>query len=163
MVSSMSALESNFYPTLAQVLPVLLLALIWDSAYLVRLRHQQRLPRHSDPAGVWFWTKPRVRAYTLLVTGETITSIAITMLVLAGLIPDTFVLRLAMTAGLLLLLATLAVRITVDIIRATADSPPPAAPDQTAPNPGEGSPGAGSPGSGCPAGQDRPPGGTRAA
>jgi len=134
MVSSMSTLDSNFYPTLAQVLPVLLLALVWDSAYLVRLRHQQRPSRRNDPAGVWFWTKPKVRAYILLVTGTTIASIAITMLVLAGLLHDTLALRLTLTAGLLLLLATLAVRIAVDVIRATRTSPAP--PDQTIPGGG---------------------------
>ena len=116
----MSSLTSNFYPTLAQVLPVLLLALIWDSAYLIRLRRQRRPLRRDDPAGVWFWTKPRVRVYILGVTGETITSIAIIMLVLAGLIPDSQGLRIALSAGLILLLATIAVRIGVDVIRATA-------------------------------------------
>jgi hypothetical protein len=54
----MSILTGNFYPTLAQVLPVLLLALIWDSAYLIRLRRQRRPLRRDDPAGVWFWTNP---------------------------------------------------------------------------------------------------------
>ena len=48
---AMSSLTSNFYPTLAQVLPVLLLALIWDSAYLMRLRRQRRpLRRMTRPA-----------------------------------------------------------------------------------------------------------------
>jgi hypothetical protein len=131
----MSGLTSNFYPTLAQVLPVLLLALIWDSAYLVRLRRQRRPSRRNDPAGVWFWTKPRVRAYILTVTSETIASIAITMLVLAGLIPNSLGLRVALSAGLILLLATLAVRITVDVIRATSAPPPPAEPDHPATSP----------------------------
>jgi hypothetical protein len=57
----------DFYATIAQVLPVLLLALMWDSAYLLRLRRQHRPHRRTDPNGVWFWTKPRVRAYTLVV------------------------------------------------------------------------------------------------
>ena len=84
----MNSLTSSFYPTMAQVLPVLLLALIWDSAYLTRLSREQRPLRRDDAAGVWFWTKPRLRVYILTVTGETIASIAITLLVLAGLIPD---------------------------------------------------------------------------
>jgi hypothetical protein len=119
-------MASNFYATLAQVLPLLLLALMWDSAFLVRLRRQRRLPRRVDPAGVWFWTKPRVRVYTLVVTGEVIASTAITMLVLAGLIPDSRALRVALCAGLVLLLITLLTRISVDIVRATADTPEPA-------------------------------------
>jgi hypothetical protein len=59
-----------------------------------------------------------------VVTGEAITSIAITMLVLAGLIPDNLSLRIALSAGLILLLTTIAVRIAVDVIRATSATPP---------------------------------------
>jgi hypothetical protein len=130
---------NNFYPTLAQVLPVLLLALVWDSAYLIRLRRQQRPLRRGNPAGVWFWTKPRVRLYTLIVTGETVTSIAITMLVLAGLIPDSVALRATLSVGLILLLATLATRIAVDVILATSATPPAATSDRNpaSPDPGE--------------------------
>jgi hypothetical protein len=119
----MSGLTSNFYPTLAQVLPVLLLAFIWDSAYLERLRDQRRPLRRDDPSGVWFWTKPRVRVYTLMVTGQAIASIAITLLVLAGLIPDSLPLRIALSVGLILLLSTLTVRIAVDVIGATSVTP----------------------------------------
>lgn len=121
-------MNAGFYETLAQVLPVLLLALIWDSAYLQRLRRQQRPPRRLDPDGVYFWTKPRVRAYTLTVTVVILASIAVTCLVLAGLVPDSYGLRVALTAGLLLLLATLLIRISADVIRATASEPasPPA-------------------------------------
>ena len=137
----MRALESNFYPTLAQVLPVLLLALIWDSAYLVRLRRQQRPKRREQPEGVWFWTKPRVRVYTLAITTIAVTSIAITMLVLAGLIPDSPGLRASLSAGLILLLLTLAVRISSDIIRATTPDPPGPAPTHvTTSPPGRSSP-----------------------
>lgn len=130
IVVRMSSFTSNFYPTLVQVLPVLLLALIWDSAYLTRLRRQQRPLRRDDPAGVWFWTKPRVRAYILIVTGETIASIAIIMLVLAGLISDSLSLRIVLSAGLILLLTTIAVRIAVDVIGATSGTLLPAEVDQ---------------------------------
>jgi hypothetical protein len=127
-------MAGDFYATLAQVLPVLLLALMWDSAYLVRLRRQHRLPRRVDPAGVWFWTKPRVRAYTLIVTGEAIASTAVTMLVLAGLIPDSRGLRIALSGGLVLLLITLLIRIGADVIRATAATGP-GEPDREAGHP----------------------------
>lgn len=113
-------MASGFYATLAQVLPILLLALMWDSAYLVRLRRQRRQPRRVDPGGVWFWTKPRVRIYILAVTGVVTASTAVTMLVLAGLIPDSCALRVALSTGLVLLLITLLTRIAVDVIRATA-------------------------------------------
>jgi hypothetical protein len=132
IVVVMNGFTSNFYPTLAQVLPVLLLALIWDSAYLTRLRLQPRPLRRDDPAGVWFWTKPRVRAYILIVTGETIASIVIIMLVLAGLVPDSLSLRIALSAGLILLLTTIAVRIALDVIGATSGTPPSADTDQPA-------------------------------
>jgi hypothetical protein len=115
--------HDNFYATLAQVFPVLLLALMWDSAYLVRLRHQRRPHRRTAPGGVWFWTKPRVRAYTLFVAASLITCMAVATLVLAGLLPDSPPLRIALTAGLILALATLLTRISVDIIRATAERP----------------------------------------
>jgi hypothetical protein len=114
------AMAGNFYSTLAQVLPVLLLALMWDSAYLVRLRQQRRPPRRADPAGVLFWTKPRVRIYILAVAGEVGVSTAMTMLVLAGIIPDSRPLRIALSAGLMLLLITLLTRIAVDVIQATS-------------------------------------------
>jgi hypothetical protein len=125
MALMMSALTTNFYPTLAQVLPVLMLALIWDSAYLMRLRRQRRPLRRDDPAGVFFWTKPRVRAYILIVAGETIVCLAVTMLVLAGIIPNSPGLRITLCAGLILLLATLGVRISVDVIRATSTTAQP--------------------------------------
>jgi hypothetical protein len=112
--------NAGFYETLAQVLPVLLLALIWDSAYLQRLRRQQRLPRRTHPGGVYFWTKPRVRVYTLAVTFIVLASIAVTCLVLADLVPDSLGLRVALSMGLVLALLTLFVRIAVDVIRATA-------------------------------------------
>jgi hypothetical protein len=114
---------SDFYATLAQVLPLLLLAFIWDSGYLARLHRQRRLPRRVDPAGVWFWTKPRVRVYMLVVTGVVLASTAVTMLVLAGLIPDSHVLRIVLLGGLALVLATLLTRISVDVIGATAAVP----------------------------------------
>jgi len=110
---------ADFYSTLAQVLPVLLLAFIWDSGFLMRLRQQRRPRRTVDSEGVWFWTKPRVRVYTLLVTGAVTVSIAISVLVLAGEIPDSRGLRAVLSAGLVLVLATLMTRITIDVLWAT--------------------------------------------
>jgi hypothetical protein len=72
-----------------------------------------------DSKGVWFWTKPRVRVYTLLVTGAVTGSIAISILVLAGEIPDSRGLRAVLSAGLVLVLTTLMTRITIDVLWAT--------------------------------------------
>jgi hypothetical protein len=127
----------NFYTTLAQVLPLLLLAFIWDSGFLARLPQQRRLPKKTDPAGVLFWTKPRVRVYTLLVAAIVIVSIAVTIFVLGGLIPDSHALRIALCAGLVLVLVTLATRITVDVLGATtsaAKPPVPSAESSSAPS-----------------------------
>ena len=53
----------DYYVTVASVLPILLLALMFDSGYLERLRHAPRRLRRNDlVGGVRFWTKPRVRA-----------------------------------------------------------------------------------------------------
>lgn len=135
--------DDNFYATLAQVLPLLLLAFIWDSGFLARLRRQRRLPRQVDPAGVRFWTKPRVRVYTLAIAGVVIVSTAVTMFVLGGLIPDSYSLRVALSVGLVLVLLTLLTRIVLDVLWATAvpdltDSPDrPADGDAVPPRPGE--------------------------
>jgi hypothetical protein len=119
-------MTGDFYATLAQVLPLLLLAFIWDSGFLERLRRQQRKPKKTDVAGVWFWTKPRVRAYTLLVSTIVSTSIALTVFVLGGVIPDSHGLRIALCVGLVLVLLTLLTRITVDVLGATAQPTLPA-------------------------------------
>jgi len=145
-------MAGNFYPTLAQVFPLLLLAVVWDSGFLERLRRQRRLPKKEDPAeGVRFWSKPRVRAYTLLIVGLAVVSTGVTMFVLAGVIPDSYALRLALSCVLALVLLTLLTRISVDVLWATQNVPdtapqgPPAAAAATAvaaaPVPGPTAPG----------------------
>jgi hypothetical protein len=113
---------ADFYSTLAQVLPVLLLAFIWDSGFLTRLRRQRRRSRQQHPAGVWFWTKPRVRVYTLSVAGIVLGCLAVTVLVLGGLIPDSRALRIVLSAAFILVLLTLLTRITVDVMWATTST-----------------------------------------
>ncbi|MGH3811805.1 MAG: hypothetical protein ACRDUV_05035 [Pseudonocardiaceae bacterium] len=108
-------MNRDFYATMAQVLPVLLLALVWDSNYLQRLRAQSRPSRRVDPVGVWFWTKPRVRMYLLFVAVVLHTAIAVSLLVLAG----AAWLRGVLVGGLLLALVTLLVRVGSDIVGAT--------------------------------------------
>jgi hypothetical protein len=117
---SVSRMHSDFYATMAQVLPLLLLALIWNSAYLDRLRGQSRRKRSEDPAGVRFWTKPRVRAYTLFVAAVVVTATTITIFELGGMIPDSIGLRIALTIALVVVLGTLTARIYFDVMAATA-------------------------------------------
>lgn len=71
-----------------------------------------------------FWTKPRVRVYTLLVTMVVIASTAVRVLVRAGLIPDSHALRVALSAGLVLVLLTLFTRIRRAGYAATAGQGP---------------------------------------
>ena len=116
-------MHNDFYTTMAQVLPLLLLALIWDSAYLERLRGQRRRKRREDPSGVRFWTKPRVRAYTLFVAAVVVVGTASALLVLGGMIPDTPGLRIALASALMIVLGTVLTRICYDVISATHPRP----------------------------------------
>jgi hypothetical protein len=122
----------DFYTTIAQVMPVLLLALMWDSGFLERLRGQSRPLRKVDPDGVRWWTKPRVRAYALTITTVMISATGAASAVLAGLLPDSRALRAAITGATVLALATLLTRIWIDVIAATA-RPEGAGPDRPAP------------------------------
>jgi hypothetical protein len=116
--------HSDYYTTMAQALPLLLLALIWDSSFLDRLRGQRRPLRRADPSGVLFWTKPRVRAYTLFVAVVVLASTGVSIFELAGFIPDTFALRLVLACLLVLVLATLLTRIWYDVLAATSPDQP---------------------------------------
>ncbi|MGW2151563.1 hypothetical protein ACWCOT_45195 [Nonomuraea bangladeshensis] len=119
----------DFYATVAQVLPVLLLAFVWDSRFLERLRTQRRHLRPRGSAdGVRFWTKPRVRAYALTVATITIADLAVCILALAGAIPDSTVLRTLVAVGLILALITLLNRVWMDVLHATARSVEPSSP-----------------------------------
>jgi Kef-type K+ transport system membrane component KefB len=89
---------SNFYATAAQVLPVLLLALIWQ-------------------------TNPRVRVYAMTVVTVALASLMICLLVLAGLVPDSIGLRLAIIVGLALASGSLLYRMWNEIRDATSPGP----------------------------------------
>src|SRR5256885_14368530 len=102
----------DLYATIAQVLPVVLLALVWESRFLETLRRQKRRPRSEDPEhGVWLWTKPRVRIYSLFVATTITIDITVCILVLSGAIPDSHPLRGIVISGLVLALASLLTRI----------------------------------------------------
>lgn len=115
-------MDRDFYATMAQVLPVLLLALVWDSGYLRRLRQEVRRSRREDPTnGVWFWTKPRVRVYSVVVFGLLTAGTGASMLVLADVLTAGSVMRGVLIATLVMGLGTLLTRILVDVIAATRD------------------------------------------
>ncbi|MEV0619505.1 hypothetical protein AB0I81_39730 [Nonomuraea sp. NPDC050404] len=101
----------DFYATVAQVLPVVLLALVWDSKYFDGLSARQR--------NVRFWTLERVRNYALTVATVIIADLAVCLLVLAGTVPDSAWLRGVVIAGAVLGLASLLFRIFATIIANT--------------------------------------------
>lgn len=68
---------------------------------------------------MWFWTKPRVRVYSLFVTAVLVAEIAVSLLVLSDTVADVTWLRCVLVAGLVLALVTLLVRIGSDIVGAT--------------------------------------------
>ncbi|MFC0041324.1 hypothetical protein [Actinomadura rayongensis] len=116
--------HQEFYTTLAQVYPVLLLALLWDSRYLDGLREQERRSRAEDPVhGVHFWTKGRVRVYTIVLAFLLVCGLGACVLGLAGLFGDSAVLRGLLAGTLVLALVTLLVRVYAEVVRATRASP----------------------------------------
>lgn len=119
-------MHENLYSTVAQVVPVLLLAMMWDSAYLSRLRAEQRPSRGDDPNHGFRWTKPRVRVYALTTASVTMADLLLCVLVLAGAVPDAVGVRAAAVGGLVFTLGGLLTRISFDVIDATrvASAPP---------------------------------------
>ncbi len=113
----------DFYATLAQVLPVLLLTIVWDRDWLADLPNR----RHgTGPDDVRLWTKPIVRWYTLMLTAVLLNAIGSSVLVLPGVLDDTAWLRSLLIAAAAMSLATLFVRIGAGVIKATdsGSSPP---------------------------------------
>ncbi|WP_165964368.1 hypothetical protein [Actinomadura sp. KC216] len=112
--------HGEFYTTIAQVFPVLLLALLWDSQYLENLRVRPRPSRREDPVnGVWFWTKSRVRVYVITVSIVIVAGLGAAVSALAGILPDSAVLRFLLLGALLLTLVTLVVRIWAEVTHAS--------------------------------------------
>jgi hypothetical protein len=118
-------MSDAFYMTVATVLPVLLLALIWDSRSLENVRRQERKLRKVDPVnGVRFWTKRRFRLYTLFVATVIMIALGLCILELGGAIPNRLPLRVSLMVAVGLTLATLGTRIWVDVIAATIEQVP---------------------------------------
>ena len=111
------ATDLDFYATLAQILPVLLLTLVWDRAYLDELRTR-------TPTDVMFWTSPRVRWYSLALTAVLVLAVLMCLCVLAGVLGDGPLLRSVLIAVAGLGLVTLVVRVGAGVLRATSPPPP---------------------------------------
>ena len=112
----------DFYATMAQVFPVLMLAIVWESAYLDRLRSKPRRTRREDPAsGVRFWTKRRVRNWTITLVAVTVAEIALITLLLANVVPDAPAYRWVVIGGLTIVLGTILTRAVADILDATRE------------------------------------------
>jgi hypothetical protein len=103
----------DFYATTAQVIPVLLLALVWESGYLERLKKEDR-------TNGYFWTKPRVRAWGLIMSGAALVGETAMLLVLADAVGDGILAKGLGLAGVAALLGSLGVRLIVDIVAGTS-------------------------------------------
>jgi hypothetical protein len=118
-------MSNDFYLAVATVLPLLLLALIWDSHILDSIRSEDRLLKKVDAEhGVRFWTKPRVRRYMLFVATTIVAAVGLCIIELAGFVPNSLALRWILVLAVVLTLGTLLTRIWVDVSAATASRPP---------------------------------------
>jgi hypothetical protein len=110
----------EFYTTTAQVLPVLMLAFLWESRFLIKLRTEVRPPKRVDRvSGVLFWSKTRVRYFLITVATTTVLGTATSVLTLSGILPDSVLLRTVVSGCVLLALGTLLTRVVIDITDAT--------------------------------------------
>jgi hypothetical protein len=105
----------EFYSTTAQVIPVLLLALGWDSGYLTKLER-------DEPRSARFWTKSRIRAWGTVMALVSLTGEAAMVLVLAGVRPADVVWKALGLAAVAALSVTVTVRLITDIRTATEPS-----------------------------------------
>jgi hypothetical protein len=104
----------DFYGTTAQVIPVLLLALIWESGYLDRLKKQDR-------SNYKFWKKSRVRKWGIFMAVSALSAEAAMMLVLADVIDEGTIPRWIGLVGLGVLIGSLVVRLITDVLDATRE------------------------------------------
>jgi steroid 5-alpha reductase family enzyme len=113
----------DFLSSAAQVIPVLMLALVWESRFLKHLSENPCRLRRDDPAGgVLFWTKSRVRVWimftVLVAVAVAVAVLMLAMLVLAGAVGDSIALRALVLSGLALVLTSLLMRAVGDIVQA---------------------------------------------
>jgi hypothetical protein len=104
--------ELDYYATSAQVFPVRLLAIAWESRYLEKLK-----TRNTD--GQKIWKKPVIRVYGITLCCWNVISLALCVGVLAGWPHDAVWLRVIVMIGLVTSAATLLTRIGIEIWDAT--------------------------------------------
>jgi hypothetical protein len=105
------ALMSDFYGTAAQVLAIVVLALVWESGYFEKLR-TKTFP-HS---GWWRWTRTKVRMYSVTAAVLVLADLALCLAVLAGVWNNSTALRIIVGAGVGLALGTLLFRMISHIM-----------------------------------------------
>jgi hypothetical protein len=105
----------DFYGTTAQVIPVLLLALIWESGYLDRLKKQDR-------SKYKIWKKPRVRVWGIFLAVSALGAETAMMLVLADVVDKGTIPRWIGLVGLGVLIGSLVVRLITDVLEATDEA-----------------------------------------
>jgi hypothetical protein len=106
---------------MAQVFPVLILAIVWESSYLEKLRKGKRVLRRHNPDGVVFWTKRRVRVWTISIIVISVTEISLIALVLSEFVRDSIATRLIVLTGLACILGSILTRAIADIVSATRE------------------------------------------
>ncbi|HEY5858290.1 MAG TPA: hypothetical protein VIW24_30780 [Aldersonia sp.] len=112
-------MHREFYAALAKVLPVLLLALAWESSYREKLKRRANIGRSE-----LFWTVRRVRGFSFALTAMLVAGIYLSISVLADTWPsDALWVRLLLMAFLICTLTTLFVRIGADTVEATTEGP----------------------------------------
>jgi hypothetical protein len=106
----------DFYTTLAQVIPLLLLALAWESEYA----KQVKLQRRERGVDVLFWDKRRIRYWTLFTMASAVVAEALIVTVLVGWVGEGWLAEAVVLVALTALLGSLATRIGADAIEATS-------------------------------------------
>jgi IPT/TIG domain len=110
-------LISDFYANAAQVLAILVLALIWDSKYFNKVRTGAFNNRQ-------FWKPPKIRVYSTLVAVVAIGGIAVCLAFLSGLLTNSTQLRVGVRFAVALALITLLFRMITHIWGLDTPRPP---------------------------------------
>jgi hypothetical protein len=99
----------DFYNTSAQVIPVLVLALAWESNYPQQLANEDRT--------TGFWKMKRVAAWSYFCTAAAVFAEAMCLLVVASIVDPGVIPKIVAFAGLTALIGSLLTRVFADIRR----------------------------------------------
>ena len=101
---------SDFYANAAQVLALVVLALVWESKYFDNLREK------TFKSGWWRWKLWKVQLYSAIVAVAVIVDVGLCLAVLGGWLTNSTVLRVIVGAGLILALGSLLFRMISHIM-----------------------------------------------